>query len=48
MMRKENWSHLLVYNLLHTVMAQAALGHGLGRQDGANLERCRREAEAGL
>jgi len=29
MMRKENGSHLLVYNLLHTVMAQAALGHGV-------------------
>jgi hypothetical protein len=29
MMRKESWGHLLVYNLLHTAMAQAALGHGV-------------------
>jgi len=29
MMRKESWGHLLVYNLLHTAMAQATLGHGV-------------------
>jgi hypothetical protein len=29
MVRKEIWGHLLVYNLLRAVMAQAALGHGL-------------------
>jgi hypothetical protein len=28
MMRKESWDLLLVYNLLPTAMAQAALGHG--------------------
>ena len=26
-MRKESWGSLLVYNLLHTAMVQAALGH---------------------
>jgi Transposase DDE domain/Insertion element 4 transposase N-terminal len=29
MVRKEVWVHLLAYNLLRTVMAQAAQGHGL-------------------
>jgi hypothetical protein len=29
MVRKEIWGHLLVYNLLRAVMAQAALGHGV-------------------
>ena len=33
MVRKELWAHLLAYNLLRTVMAQAALEHGLQPQD---------------
>ena len=28
MVRKEIWAHLLAYNLIRTVMAQAALAHG--------------------
>jgi hypothetical protein len=33
MVRKELWAHLLAYNLIRTVMAQAALEHGLQPQD---------------
>ena len=29
MVRKEIWGHLLLYNLIRGVMAEAASGHGL-------------------
>src|SRR5437660_2539596 len=33
MVRKEIWMHLLAYNLIRTVMAQAARGHGLAPRE---------------
>ncbi|TWT96078.1 Transposase DDE domain protein [Botrimarina colliarenosi] len=42
LVRKEAWAHLLAYNLIRTVMAQAAAKHGgcLGRS--ASREQCKR------
>ena len=31
LVRKEIWTHILAYNLVRTIMAQAAMKHGLSR-----------------
>ena len=39
MVRKEIWAHLLAYNLVRTIMAQAALIHGKSTKELTHLHR---------